>query len=179
MTASRILIVDDERDMLNLLAKVLSKKAGCTVTTVTSAEAALEKVQGEDFDAVLTDIKMPGMDGLSLLQQLQNLDATLTTIVMTGYGTIEMAVQALKDGAYDFVQKPFDNERILLTIRRGLERTRLLRENAQLQHRLYDQDSRFGFIGRSKRLMHTLDLLQRVAASNVTVLIRGESGTGK
>lgn len=179
MTVPRILIVDDERDMLNLLAKVLTKKAGCTVTTVPSAEAALEKVQSEGFDVVLTDIKMPGMDGLSLLQQVQNLDATLTTIVMTGYGTIEMAVQALKDGAYDFVEKPFDNERILLTIRRGLERTRLLRENEHLQHRLHGQDSRFGFIGRSKRLMHTLDLLQRVAASNVTVLIRGESGTGK
>lgn len=179
MTAPRILIVDDEPDMLNLLAKVLSKKAACSVTTVSSAEAALERVEDEGFDVVLTDIKMPGMDGLSLLQQVQNLDATLTTIVMTGYGTIEMAVQALKDGAYDFVEKPFDNERILLTIRRGLERTRLLRENAQLQHRLHDQDSRFGFIGRSKRLLHTLDLLKRVAASNVTVLIRGESGTGK
>ncbi len=179
MASPQILIVDDERDMLNLLAKVLTKKAGCAVTTVTSAEEALERVRGACFDAVLTDIKMPGMDGLTFLQQVQTLEPTLTPIVMTGYGTIEMAVQALKDGAYDFVEKPFDNERILLTVRRALERTRLLRENEQLQHRLHGRESRFGFIGHCKRLMHTLDLLQRVAASNVTVLIRGESGTGK
>lgn len=179
MASPQILIVDDERDMLNLLAKVLTKKAGCAVTTVTSAEEALERVRGACFDAVLTDIKMPGMDGLTFLQQVQTLEPTLTPIVMTGYGTIEMAVQALKDGAYDFVEKPFDNERILLTVHRALERTRLLRENEQLQHRLHGRESRFGFIGHCKRLMHTLDLLQRVAASNVTVLIRGESGTGK
>lgn len=179
MVSPQILIVDDERDMLNLLAKVLTKKAGCAVTTVTSAEEALERVRGACFDVVLTDIKMPGMDGLTFLQQVQTLEPTLTPIVMTGYGTIEMAVQALKDGAYDFVEKPFDNERILLTVHRALERTRLLRENEQLQHRLHGRESRFGFIGHCKRLMHTLDLLQRVAASNVTVLIRGESGTGK
>jgi len=174
-----VLIVDDERDMRNLLAKVLAKKANCEVMTCNSAEEALEQVQLEPPDAVLTDIKMPGMDGLSFLQHLQSIDPSLTTIVMTGYGTIEMAVQALKEGAYDFVEKPFDNERILRTVRRALERTKLLRENVQLQHQLCDQGVRHGFVGRSKRLTRTLELLHRVAQSNVTVLIRGESGTGK
>ncbi|MDD2466474.1 MAG: sigma-54 dependent transcriptional regulator [Desulfobulbus sp.] len=178
-TIAKVLIVDDERDMLNLLAKVLSKKAGYCVSTATSAEEALEVVRVDLPDAVLTDIKMPGMDGLTFLHHLQTFDPSLTTIVMTGYGTIEMAVQALKDGAYDFVEKPFDNERILLTVRRALERTRLLRENVQLQHQLCDQDFGHGFVGRSKALVRTLELLHRVAQSNVTVLIRGESGTGK
>nr|WP_320012072.1 sigma-54 dependent transcriptional regulator [uncultured Desulfobulbus sp.] len=180
MSASgTVLIVDDEPDMRNLLAKVLAKKAHCEVITFSLAEEALEHVQIEPPDAVLTDIKMPGMDGLSFLQRLQSIDPSLTTIVMTGYGTIEMAVQALKEGAYDFIEKPFDNERILRTIRRALERTKLLRENVQLQHQLCDQDIRYGFVGRSKRLLRTLELMHRVAQSNVTVLIRGESGTGK
>ena len=174
-----VLIVDDERDMLNLLAKVLVKNCGCRVVTAGSAEEALERIHIEPFDAVLTDIKMPGMDGLALLRQMTALDPVLTIILMTGYGTIEMAVQALKDGAYDFVEKPFDNERIIGTVKRAIERTRLLRENAQLHHRLSEPDQMQGFIGRSRRLVQAVELLRRIAPSNATVLIRGESGTGK
>lgn len=179
ITQARILIVDDEPDMLNFLAKMLAKKGGWIVETAASAEEALEKVQVEPPDAVLTDIKMPGMDGLAFLQRMGTIDPAVTTILMTGHGTIEMAVQALKDGAYDFVEKPFDNERILRTVGRAIERTRLLRENVQLQHRLSGQDNLYGFIGRSRRLLQTVELLRRVAQSSVTVLIRGESGTGK
>ena len=179
MTQARILIVDDEPDMLNFLAKMLAKKGGWIVETAASAEEALERVQVEPPDAVLTDIKMPGMDGLTFLQRMGTIDPAVTTILMTGHGTIEMAVQALKDGAYDFVEKPFDNERILRTVGRAIERTRLLRENVQLHDRLSGQDNLYGFIGRSRRLLQTVELLRRVAQSSVTVLIRGESGTGK
>jgi len=178
-TQTRILIVDDEPDMLNFLAKMLAKKGCWIVETAASAEEALEKVQVEPPDAVLTDIKMPGMDGLAFLQRMGTIDPAVTTILMTGHGTIEMAVQALKDGAYDFVEKPFDNERILRTVGRAIERTRLLRENVQLQHRLSGQGNLYGFIGRSRRLLQAVELLRRVAQSSITVLIRGESGTGK
>ena len=179
MTGRKALLVDDERDMLTLLAKVLTKKCGCAVTTATSAEEALALVRTDPPEVVLTDIKMPGMDGLELLRQLGSVTPPLTTILMTGHGTIDMAVQALKDGAYDFIEKPFDNERIIGTVLRAIERTRLLRENLQLHHRLGEEGDLLGFVGRSRRLLETVDLLRRVAPSNVTVLIRGESGTGK
>jgi len=175
----KILVVDDERDMLDFLAKMLAKKGGYIVTTAVSAEEALETVRTDPPDVVLTDIKMPGMDGLTFLARLGAVDPAVTTILMTGHGTIEMAVQALKDGAYDFVEKPFDNERMLRAVGRAMERTRLMRENVRLQHRLSAQDSYHGFVGRSPRLLQTLELLRRVAQSCVTVLIRGESGTGK
>jgi DNA-binding NtrC family response regulator len=178
-TEPRILVVDDEPDMLNFLAKMLVRKGGWNVETAASAEEALKKVQADPPDAVLTDIKMPNMDGLEFLQRIGMVVPAVTTILMTGHGTIEMAVQALKDGAYDFIEKPFDNERILRTVGRAIERTRLLRENVQLQHRLSDQDAVYGFIGRSPKLVQTLELLRRIAQSSVTVLIRGESGTGK
>lgn len=175
----RILVVDDEPDMLTFLAKMLAKKGGYVVSSAASGAEAMAMMQADPPDAVLTDIKMPGMDGLALLQHLHTIDPTLTIVLMTGHGTIEMAVQSLKDGAYDFVEKPFDNERILRTVSRAVERTRLLRENVQLQHQLSSHDQIHGFIGRSRKLVETLELLRRVAPSSVTVLIRGESGTGK
>lgn len=175
----RILVVDDEPDMLAFLVKMLAKKGGYVVASAASGAEAMAMLEDGRPDAVLTDIKMPGMDGLALLQHLRTIDPTLTIVLMTGHGTIEMAVQALKDGAYDFVEKPFDNERILRTVSRAVERTRLMRENAQLQHQLSNHDQMHGFVGRSRKLVETLDLLRRVAQSSVTVLIRGESGTGK
>ncbi|PIE69731.1 MAG: DNA-binding response regulator [Deltaproteobacteria bacterium] len=176
-----ILIVDDEPDLLRMLARLLSRKAGLAVCTAESANAALELLahgKGELPEAVLTDIKMPGMDGLEFLERIQELDSTLTTVIMSGFGTVEMAVQALKQGVYDFIEKPFDNERLISVVRRAIERTSLLRENRDLQHRL--GEARFcGFVGRSPRLREMQDLLRRIASSSTTVLIRGESGTGK
>ncbi len=175
----KVLVVDDERDMLLLLRKVMTRKCGCVVKMADSGDTALALVESWIPDVVLTDIKMPGMDGLEFLRRLNRFDPTITTIIMTGYGTIEMAVQAIKEGAYDFFEKPFDNDQIIHAITRAIERTMLLRENLQLQHRLTEQEDVSGFIGRSKKLSQVIDLLRRLASSRATVLIRGESGTGK
>ena len=177
--ATRLLIVDDEQDLLNLLKKVLSKKCDCDIALVTSSLEALELVKHWQPDVVLTDIIMPDMDGLQLLQSIHVIDPTISTIIMTGYGTIEIAVQALKDGAYDFFEKPFDNYKISRVVRRALERTQLLRDNLLLQQRLTDKAQLTGFIGNSPPLRRAIDLLSRLGQSDATVLIRGESGTGK
>jgi len=175
----KVLIVDDERDMLLLLRKVLTKNCDYDVKMAVSGDEGLAIAEAWVPDVVLTDIKMPGMDGFEFLRRLFRFDPTLTTIIMTGYGTIEMAVQALKEGAYDFFEKPFDNDQIIHAVTRAIERSMLLRENRQLQYRLTEHQDESGFVGKSKKLRQVLDLLKRLAPSRATVLIRGESGTGK
>lgn len=178
-TQKKILVVDDELDLLIVLEKILSKNLDCRIELATSGVDALQKLDRFKPDILLTDIKMPDLDGLQLLKKTREIDPTITTIIMTGYGTIEMAVQAIKDGAYEFFEKPFDNNRIVRAVKRALERTILVRENRQLQHRLSKDNPLDQMIGRSPKMMQTKDLLSRFAGSDATVLIRGQSGTGK
>ena len=178
----RVLVVDDEPDMQGLLAKILVKKGAYDVRLADSGGRGIEIIQSWLPDVVLTDIKMPGMDGVEFFRRLQEIDPTMTTIIMTGYGTVEMAVQMLKNGVYDFFQKPFDNDQILHAVARAMERTGLLREKQKfedLRHQLSGANEFYGFIGTSPRLLQVRDLLRRLAPSNMNVLIRGESGTGK
>jgi len=175
----RVLVVDDQLDMRTMLGKLITKKIVCEVQLADSADTALEIVRDWKPDVVLSDIKMPGMDGLEFQRQLSEIDSAVSTIIMTGYGTIDLAVQALKDGAYDFFEKPFENDQIVHAVNRAMERTLLVRENQQLHQQLIDHHRVTGFVGRSKKLRQTLELLNRLAPSMATVLIRGESGTGK
>lgn len=174
-----VMIVDDEPDMLSMLQLVLRKKCGCDVITTSSGSNALDLLQTHNPDVIVSDIKMPDLDGLKLLTRIREHDPTISVVIMTGYGTIDMAVQALKDGAYDFLEKPFDKEHIVRVVNNCLERTLLLRTNQQLQERLSNLSPPKGFIGQGPALSHALDLLSRVANTDATVLIRGESGTGK
>ena len=174
-----LLIVDDDRDMLSMLERIVRKKCRCDVKTAPSGEAAWQLLGTWRPDLVLTDIKMPGLDGLALLQNIKEQYPAIAVIMMSGHGTVESAIAALKNGAYDFIQKPFDNEHLLHTLRRCLEHLCLLEKNRRLQSKLAGQEVCPGFIGASSAIKEVSGLIGRVADTDVTVLIRGESGTGK
>ena len=178
MASERILIVDDEDGMRRLLGRVLTRE-GYETSTVGSGAEALRLVANERFDLVVTDIKMPEMDGLQLLEELKEYEPSLPIIVMTAYGTIENAVQALRFGAYDYIAKPFETDEIKLTVAKALERERLLAENRYLHAELEGRYDFSGIIGGSPAMQQVYEMASSVAASNANVLITGESGTGK
>ncbi len=178
MTGEKILIVDDEEGMRKLLGRVLAKNGYESVTAANGNEA-LRLIESEQFDLVITDIKMPGMDGLQLLQELKEFDPALPIIVITAYGTVESAVQALRAGAYDYITKPFENDEIKLTVAKAFERERLLAENRYLHEELEGRYRFSGIIGSSEVMKQVFEMSSSVASSNANVLITGESGTGK
>ncbi len=178
MASERILIVDDEDGMRRLLSRVLSRE-GYETSAVGSGAEALRLVANERFDLVVTDIKMPEMDGLELLAELKEYEPSLPIIVITAYGTIENAVQALRSGDYDYIAKPFENDEIKLTVAKAFERERLLAENRYLHAELEGRYDFSGIVGGSPAMQQVYEMASSVAASNANVLITGESGTGK
>jgi len=179
MPAEKILIVDDEEGMRRLLSRILIRE-GYETIAVGSGEEALREVANDQFDLVITDIKMPGgMTGVELLHELKSFDPKLTILVITAYGTVESAVQALRAGAYDYITKPFETDEIRLTVAKAFERERLLAENRYLHEELEGRYSTSGIVGNSAAMQEVFDIATSVAASNANVLITGESGTGK
>lgn len=178
-TGKRILVVDDDVLMLGMLKRILSKKFACEVVTAETPFDALRIMKDDPPSLIVADVRMPGLDGIELLRRVKEQDPTVSVILMSGFGTIEIAVEAMREGAYDFLPKPFNNDELVYTARRALERTDLLRENRVLHERLDGDLSVSPFVGRAKPLKETLDLIRRIADTDVTVLIRGESGTGK
>jgi two-component system, NtrC family, response regulator len=173
-----ILIVDDEKNYLVVLDALLSSE-GYEVITVDNSIDAIEHIGNPDIDLVITDMKMPGISGMELLEEIKKINFDLPVIVMTAYGTIEMAVDAMKKNAYDYITKPFRNEELKLTVKKALEKYRLVRENRLLNEALSDK-YRFGnIIGKSKPMLEIYDLIGKVSKSKASVLITGPSGTGK
>jgi len=173
-----ILIVDDEKNYLVVLEALLGSE-GYETITVDNAADALEHIRNPDLDLVITDMKMPGMSGMELLEEAKKINYELPVIVMTAFGTIEMAVDAIKKAAYDYITKPFRNDELKLTVRKALEKYRLVMENRHLNEALSDK-YRFGnIIGKSKPMMEIYDLIRKVSKSKASVLITGPSGTGK
>ncbi len=176
---SKLLVVDDEKDLCLMLKRLFERKGNYTVITSNSPFEALRLIKEWRPDVVITDVKMEGMSGIDLLKEIVKLKLVCSVIVITGYGTVEMAVEALKLGAYDFIEKPFDNTKVFHAVNRAVERTRLLRENERLTQAVKTEYDFYGIIGSSQPIQEVKALIRQVADSDETVLIRGESGTGK
>ncbi len=178
MNTQTILLVDDEAGQREVLAGYLKKKRH-TVLEASSAREALERVQREIVDIVFTDLKMPDKSGFELLKEIRALNPEITVVMMTAFGTIEGAVAAMREGAYDYLTKPIDLEELDLLIQRIGERRRLLSENQLLKQQLAEKFKFTGIISQSAAMEEVLNVAGRVAESKATALIRGESGTGK
>jgi two-component system NtrC family response regulator len=173
-----ILVVDDDEN-LRWVTQTQLEDAGYQVTTVPNGEAALAVLEKERPLLVLTDLKMPGMSGIDLLERLRSEDPELPVVLMTAFGTIQSAVQAVKAGAYDYLTKPIDPDELLVVVHRAVERRQLVEEVSNLRQNL---DRKYGFeniIGHSDPLLSVLDMAARAARTNSTILIRAETGTGK
>jgi two-component system response regulator HydG len=175
---ARILVVDDQKNMRTTTALVLSTE-GYAVTEAESGEAALSQLLAEQFDVVLTDLKMATLDGLAVLKGALEIAPSTQVIVMTGHSTVESAVAAMKLGAYDYISKPFKDGELLIRVQKALEKRRLLVDASLHQDEFRQRYRLDALVGRSAPMRELLARLVRAAATDVTVLINGESGTGK
>ena len=178
MPDERILIADDEDGLRWVLEKGF-RGAGYQVTAVKDGAAALREAEAQPFDMILLDIRMPGIDGLTLLKQVRERRPDAQVVIMTAHGTMETAVQAMQDGAYDYLAKPFDLDEALLLAERALSARRLTQEVASLKAGLKEVWEFGALVGRHPTMQEVYKTIGRVAASDVSVLLRGESGTGK
>jgi DNA-binding NtrC family response regulator len=174
----RILVVDDERHQRDILKTILEGE-GYEVTAAGNARQALEEARDGSFDVVLTDLKMPDQSGIDLLRELLRIHPGLCVILMTAHGSIDSAVEAMRRGAFDYLTKPLERDQMLLVVKRGLERSRLVRENRMLQEQLRDRFHLDNIVGAHGSMHDVFRIVHKVAASSSTVLIYGESGTGK
>lgn len=175
---AKILIVDDEKSMREFLSIVLSKE-GYTVFTAADGEEALQQVEKDIFDLVITDIKMPKLSGLEVLKGVKEVSPDTIVLMITAFATTETAIEAMKQGAYNYLIKPFKIDEVKLIIRNALEKQSLRKENSQLRHSLNELVSPRNIIGKSEALSKILDMIEKVSDSASNILITGESGTGK
>jgi DNA-binding NtrC family response regulator len=174
----RLAVLDDEVRLVAILEMVL-RRAGYEVEGFSAPESALAALAARRFDLLLSDLKMPGLDGLGVLERLRKVDADIPVVVMTAHATVATAVAALKLGAFDYVEKPFDNDALLALVARALDHSRLARENRYLRAELASRHGSAAIVAESPALLRVLDLVRRAAQSDATVLVTGESGTGK
>ncbi len=175
---ARILVVEDDPGVRSLLTSLLTSNEHDTVPA-SNGQEAMKALDGQSFDLLLTDLRMSPVDGLQLLRHVQDGRSQFPVILMTAHGTVETAVEAMKEGAYDYITKPFKLDELLMTVQRALEYHHMLSENMELKARL-EQLNKTGEIVAASPLMRTVcEMILRVAPADITVLIRGESGTGK
>ena len=176
--SQNILVVDDEQKICLILSQILTEE-GYTVKTVNSGEAAIDLAAAFQPDLILMDQNMPGLNGIETMDKIKKSHPEITTVILTAYGSIPLAVEAIKKGAYDYISKPFDNDELLLLIGRALEHKRLANEVNQLKKQLQEKYSFTNIIGVSPKMQQVFEQINRICATDATVLIQGESGTGK
>jgi two-component system response regulator PilR (NtrC family) len=174
-----ILVIDDEEIMREILEALL-RREGYQVRLASTGEEGLELARTISFDAAIVDVMMPGIDGITTLEELRKLDDDLPVLMITAFASVETAIAAMKLGAFDYVTKPFKNDEVLIVVRNAVERRQLVAENTALKQTLQAQYRRFsGIIGGSPRMKQVFDLIIQAAPSRSTILVTGESGTGK
>ena len=176
--SAQILVVDDELSMREFLS-ILLQREGYETELAENAEAALEKIATGNFDLVVSDVNMPGLSGIALLERIRQISPETEVLLVTAYSTAAQAVEAMKLGAYDYVAKPFKVEEIKILVRNALAKRALQQENNRLKREVADRFSFGGLVGKSRAMRSVCSLIEKVAASTANVLIFGESGTGK
>lgn len=174
----KILIIDDEKSILDLLSMVF-KKEGYRVRATLSAKKALELLNKEEFGLILTDIKLPEMSGFEILKRVRESKPDIAVVMITAYGNVKQAVEALKAGAFDYVVKPFDVDELKIIVAKALEKKRLQEENILLRKELKEKSSFETVIGKSKKIKQIYSMIEKIAGTDSTILVTGESGTGK
>jgi two-component system NtrC family response regulator len=173
-----VLIVDDEPNYLIVLSELLSEE-GLEVFTAGNGEEALKMVRQTDLDLIVTDMRMPGMDGLELLKTVKTINPDLPVIMVTAFGEVEKAVAAMKAGAYNYLTKPFNNDELILNVFKAVQHYSLVRENSRLREEMRHRTSFANMVGKNKKMQAIYSLIEKVAPTSTSVLITGESGTGK
>lgn len=173
-----VLVIEDKDSMRDMLSKTLEAE-GYEVETATDGESGVERAREKKYDVVLADLKLPKMSGIEVLSSLKEMDQDAAVILMTAYGTIETAVEAMREGAFDFLTKPFDTDHLSVLIRRAMENRRLVAENVLLREELGHHLGFAEIIGKCGKMQQISRLIQKVAPSDTTALLLGESGTGK
>ncbi len=174
----KILVVDDEQSLREVLS-IMLKRAGYAATTVADGEEAIEQLQKEIFDLVITDLRMPKVDGMEVLKAVKSASPETVVLIISAFATADSAVEAMKQGAYDYLTKPFQVDEVQLIIRNALEKRRLTAENILLKREMASQSSFAQLVGQSDAMQKVFDIVRKVADSKSNVLICGESGTGK
>src|SRR5207237_6799526 len=177
-TKGLVLIIDDEEEIRESIEMLLNSE-GLTTDTAEDGEKGLKKIEENLYDAVLLDLMLPGKSGMEVQKDIKRIDPTLPVIIITAIGALETAVTAIKEGSFDYVTKPWNNEKLVVIVRNAIKQRQLMSENLQLRRALKERFGYSNIIGKSEKILKVLDLVTQVAASRSTILIQGESGTGK
>ncbi|HLP48011.1 MAG TPA: sigma-54 dependent transcriptional regulator, partial [Candidatus Kapabacteria bacterium] len=174
----KILVIDDDPSIRNMLAIVL-KKTGYDVTCTDSGKTSLEKLKKESFDLIISDIKMPDINGIDLLKKIKSITPEIPVIMITAYASANDAVEAMKLGAEDYVTKPFNLDELKIIIDRAIYKTNIEKENIELKSRLTDKEKFENIVGKNQKMLDIFEMIDNISHTDSSILISGESGTGK